>query len=465
MKLTTAYLLQHENDPETRSQIPLPSTINGALPPELLLSVFDFIYTEMTQPLSYPHTRSEVVAMHSRHALLDVMLVCRAWRNLVVASTRYWTTINVGIREALGHGSSPGGTSIPGHADYQKEDTERQLERSGERSIQVNVGMDKIEDVEVVFGLLRNQAHRWQVFNLLTAETRMSEEIGQSEFMSLFNLPLPRLTSLHVGRCWVRMDASERFEGICFQVDAPNLHALSCEVHLALPHSPSRLKFLSLRSVYLGELRPPVGELRVKLEQLSELRITDCNLGAILSAFSTPFLSKLVVDDPVGHDPVPDLSLPQYHHLKELQWRDVGWDQALTNLLPLCPNLVVFANYIVGLEADISPDPVYDTATILLEVPKIRDQLREGERLWPSMTEILLDSATSTEIAELVDAVPSIQRVRVLQDPTTCRLSMDQERECVLLERVRERVNVALRLEPWSDSKILKPGEVAVGSF
>lgn len=198
-----------------------------------------------------------------------------------------------------------------------------------------------------------------------------------------------------------------------------------------------------------------MGELRVELEQLFELRITNCDSGAILSALSTPFLSKLVVDGPVAPYlvPIANLSLPQYHHLKELQWRDLGRDQTLTTLLPLCPNLTVFANYIVGLEDDISPDLVYDTATILLEVPNIRGQLGEGEYLWPSMAEILLDSATCTELAELVDAVPSIQRVRVLQDPTTCRLSTEQARECVLLERLRERVNVALRLEPWSESR------------
>lgn len=257
MELATTDLPQNGSDPATRSQVSLPLTINSALPPELLLSVFDFIYTEMTQPLSYPHTRSEVVAMHKRHALLDVMLVCRAWRNLVVASARYWATVNVGIRESLG--SSRGGTSIPENGNSQKKDLELQLERRGEQPIQVNVGMDQVEDFAVVFSSPRNQAHRWQVFNLLAVVgVGISEAINQRLFTSLFNLPLPRLTSLHVGQFCVGKDVSELYIGVGFQVDAPNLRAL---LRISSDHSsfafPSQISIPQRRSP--RRATPPYG--------------------------------------------------------------------------------------------------------------------------------------------------------------------------------------------------------------
>ncbi|KIO21475.1 hypothetical protein M407DRAFT_28930 [Tulasnella calospora MUT 4182] len=447
MEPVASDLLQNETNSALSSQsaaaaAPPPPSINDALPPELLLSIFDYIYTEMTQPLSYPYTTSEIVERNRRHALLDAMLVCRAWHDLVAVSPRYRTTIDVGIRESIG--MWPKGAKPLGYGEAQRMFLKQQLAGSGEVPIQVNVVMDKVDDFTVTFDLLRSQAHRWQVFNLLTApDSGMSEPIDQSQLEGLFNLPLPCLTSLHVGRCWVRPATGDRRRiSASLQVDAPRLRALSCELHLAIPRSPSHLRYLSITGVHLENLQPSVDGLRVELDQLLELQITACNAGAILSAFSTPILSKLVVDTKTASYPVPQ-SLPQYQHLKELQWDDLGPDPTFSMFLPLCPHLTFFADYVVGLEEDVPLGVIDEPPTILLEIPNIRILRGKEEDLWPGMT----------EIAELFDAVPSIQRIRVLRDPTTRGDLENQTNEVRLLGKLREKVNVALWLEPWSDSK------------
>ncbi|KAG9039874.1 hypothetical protein FS837_000893 [Tulasnella sp. UAMH 9824] len=452
MEPTVPNLLLNETKSAPSSLSPPPASINDALPPELLLLIFDFVYTEMNQPLSYLHTMSEAVDRSKRHALHDTMLVCRAWHDLVVTSPQYWTTINVGIRESIG--LWPKGAEKLGYGETQRVVLERELTASGELPIQINVGLDDVDDFQATFDLLREQAHRWQVFNLFTEPDRdMIKPIGQSQFEGLFNLPLPCLTALHIGGRWVRPDTNRRARmSASLQVDAPRLRALSCELHLVVPRSPSHLQFLSITGVHLEQLEPSVNELRVELNQLVELRITACNPGAILSTFSTPILNKLVVDTKTASYTVPQ-SLPQYQHLKELQWDDLGPDPTFSMFLPRCSNLEFFADYVVGLEDDIPLGVIDEAPTILGEIANIKIQRVEEEVLWPGMTEILLDSATCTEIAQLIDAVPSIQRVRVLRDPTTRGALENQVSERKLLERLRERVNVALWLEPWDNSR------------
>ncbi|KAG8893389.1 hypothetical protein FRC00_010583, partial [Tulasnella sp. 408] len=179
MEPTALDLLQNETKSATSSHSspPRPS-INDTLPPELLLSIFDFVYTEMNQPLSYLHTMSEAVEKSKRHALQDAMLVCRTWHDLVMSSPQYWTAINVGIRESIG--LWPKGAENFGDGEAQRVFLERQLTASGELPIQVNVGLDDVEDFKATFDLLRKQAHRWQVFNLFTEpDNDMTKPIGQ----------------------------------------------------------------------------------------------------------------------------------------------------------------------------------------------------------------------------------------------------------------------------------------------
>ncbi|KAG8924782.1 hypothetical protein FRC01_011061 [Tulasnella sp. 417] len=130
-------------------------------------------------------------------------------------------------------------------------------------------------------------------------------------------------------------------------------------------------------NVDLKNLNPPVDGLRVELEQLVELRITDCDPGAVLSTFSTPILGKLVLDNKRRSYVLPE-SLPEHQHLKELQWNDVGQDPTFTRFLSLCPNVTVYADYVVGLEDDIPLEIIDAPPTILLDM---RQQRNQGSRL------------------------------------------------------------------------------------
>ncbi|KAG8929266.1 hypothetical protein FRC01_004613 [Tulasnella sp. 417] len=443
MESARTQFLKSEVDSAPRSPPSPAPSINNAFPPELLLSVFDVIYAEMIQQFSHTLTKSQVVAMHKRHALLDAMLVCRAWHDLVVATPQYWTMVNVGIWESLG--SSQRGTGRSGNGEAQRMNLQRQLKRSGELPIQINVQLDSVEDPAAVVDLLRNQAHRWQALNLLpTWRTGLRRPIRQNQLSGLFDLPLPCLTSLNIGRRLISPDLGEGNGTTSWQVGAPHLRALSCDLRLVIPTSPSHLRYLSIANIDLEDLQPFPDELSVELGQLVELRITTCNLGAILSTFSAPILNKLIVEDCQSDDP-PLKPLPQYQHLKELQWEDFGPDPTFAALVSLCPNLRLFSNYIAGREGDLSSNTLFGTPTILLN---IRRQARAEDCLWPNMMEILLDCATCTEIAELIDAMPSIQKVTVLQDPTTDGRPEDQTRESQLLERLREKISIVVWFEP-----------------
>ncbi|KAG9026407.1 hypothetical protein FS837_004622 [Tulasnella sp. UAMH 9824] len=198
-----------------------------------------------------------------------------------------------------------------------------------------------------------------------------------------------------------------------------------------------------------------VGEPRVELSGLVELRIIGQDPLSILSIFLTPALCKLVIRG-MSFSPFLE-SLPQYQHLKELQWDDNGPRDYFNKLAPLCPNITSFANYIVGFD---ERELIKDKDIFLASPPRplrkgsaITVNRRREKCLWPNLEEILLSSATCTEIAELIDALPSVQRVRVLHDPTTRGTRKNQKKERDLMKELRERVNIALRLEPWSDSR------------
>ncbi|KAG8926687.1 hypothetical protein FRC01_008508 [Tulasnella sp. 417] len=148
MEPATTQFFKSEVDSAPRSPSSPAPSINNAFPPELLLSVFDVIYAEMIQQFSHTLNKTQVVAMHKRHALLDAMLVCRAWHDLVVATPQYWTMVDVGIWESLGF--SQRGTGRSGNGEAQRMNLQRQLKRSGELPIQINVQLDSVEDPAAV---------------------------------------------------------------------------------------------------------------------------------------------------------------------------------------------------------------------------------------------------------------------------------------------------------------------------
>ncbi|KAG8954841.1 hypothetical protein FRC04_010323 [Tulasnella sp. 424] len=448
METTSRSLSQNTTDADTDPLAVPPPTINDALPPELLLATFDFIYTEGTEPPSYPRSNAEAVIKHRRHAMLDVMLVCRAWHDLVAASPQYWTTVDVGIRESP---QTPSKENGPQTSESQLSALELQLRRSGQLPIHINIEQQHVVDFGAVVDALQVHRHRWQTFNLL-ASKHTRRRIIRSQLIEIFKNPLPSLTSLQIGRGPLQLAEDEPLIATWFQVKAPRLHSLSSEFHLILPFSPSPLRTLTITGVDLERLYPPLDGLRVQLDQLVELRMEDCNPGAVLSILDTPRLSGLVVDCKTRNHPSPH-SLPSYHELKELQWDDLGPDSTFSMLLPLCPNLTFFADYIVGLESEVPLEVIDEPPTLLIEISSIKQKMAAKEFLWPDLEEVLLDSATCAEITELIDGLPSVKRVRVLRDPTTRGSLENQENEKQLLEGLRERVDVAFSLNPDDSAK------------
>ncbi|KIO21464.1 hypothetical protein M407DRAFT_245457 [Tulasnella calospora MUT 4182] len=67
---------------------------------------------------------------------------------------------------------------------------------------------------------------------------------------------------------------------------------------------------------------------------------------------------------------------------------------------------------------------------------------------WPSLEEVLFDCAYCADLLALVDLVPSIKRIRILKNP--CELG-DKDVERERLVKLREKIDVALWLDPWKD--------------
>ncbi|KAG8973741.1 hypothetical protein FRB90_009875, partial [Tulasnella sp. 427] len=357
-------------------------SINDALPSELILLVFDLIYAERTDPPSFPYTKSEVVERQNRHALLDVMLVCKGWRELVETSPRYWAMINVL--------PLPNTFPItPGHdvAEHRRMMLEAQLRRSGSVPIQVNIDMDSVMKFSEIADLLEAEGRRWRIINLLASNRRTNDPTRLSRLAQLFTRPFPCLKSLHMGNVCLADDKGHSV-AMVVQVDAPALHAVSCHSHLVLPLSNDCLRYLSVTRINLDKMQLHLDRSRLEFGQLVELRISRCNPGALLAAFSTPNLVKLIVDSKYS-DYTPPESLNQYPNLKELQWDDMGPDPTFSMLLPRCPNLTRFADYIVGREDDVSLDEIDDPPSVLAAVTEALSEVGNERTLWPHLEEIL----------------------------------------------------------------------------
>ncbi|KAG9026408.1 hypothetical protein FS837_004623, partial [Tulasnella sp. UAMH 9824] len=394
-------LVRNETSSAPKSQSMPPPNINNALPSELLLQVFDSIYVEKTQPMP----RTAFAAGPRTYPLLNAMLVCRTWHDLIVASPQYWTSVNIWI----GGPYDPwlGETERTRKREAERIMLERRLKRSGELPFQVNIESNSDVDLELIFDCLRSQEHRWQALDLFP--THISASVYRSQLTSLFSTPLSCLTSLRVGPFWAWMESGST-KRTWFWVDAPNLCALSCESNFVIPHSTSSLKFLSLTFVFPLFLEPRVGEPRVELGGLIELRILHCDAMPILSIFFTPNLCRLVVRGVPRSSPPPG-SLAQYQHLKELQCADGGPPEHFHILAPLCPNITSFANYVVGLEEESLTEAKHreiSSPVILREQSAFRVNKGRAKCLWPKLEEILLSSATCAEITELTDALPSV---------------------------------------------------------
>ncbi|KAG8983096.1 hypothetical protein FRB90_006305 [Tulasnella sp. 427] len=237
-------------------------------------------------------------------------------------------------------------TSEDSIAEQRRMLLEDQLRKSGRVPIQVNINMDSIMPFSEIADLLEVEVHRWRIIHLLTSDRRSVNPTLRTRVAQFFARPLPCLRCLHVGNVCLEDDQWNP-AGMFVRVEAPSLHTLSCHTYLVLPLSNYYLRYLSITSINLDNLQPPLDRLRLEFRQLVELRITGCNPGAFLAACSTPNLVKLIVNAETLSYTHPH-TLSHYLHLRELQWDDRGPDPAFSMLLPRCPNLTRFANYIVG---------------------------------------------------------------------------------------------------------------------
>ncbi|KAG8911632.1 hypothetical protein FRC00_006137 [Tulasnella sp. 408] len=184
---------------------------------------------------------------------------------------------------------------------------------------------------------------------------------------------------------------------------------------------------------------------QVQLPKLLYLRIADCEPGLLLSALSTPLLRVLVCYLEGRSIHVPE-DLPEYTHLKDLQWSDVGPDPTFELVFRRCPNLTRYANYVIGKEMDLDIHLIVDAPTILT-LPGGINSIK-----WSNLEEVLFDSTTYAALRQLVDAVPTIKRIRTLRDPVQdpLRYNEDVETERTYLSELREKVDVVLWLDPWT---------------
>lgn len=433
--------------------------INDTLPAEILCSIFLAVYR--SNIVSFPPSDTQSLSQ-LHHELLDLMLVCRAWQQLINQSPHLWTRVWVGrgIKSLWTFGNT-GPSSDPQEWLGEVEDRFR---KSGELPLEVTIWPDHIYNVENATNALGSTAHRWERLDISYGHQEHhlpgSRPIPTpaDDIKQLLKPHMPFLESLHVGTI-IPVGESGSPDAILTHVNLPSLSRLSCRGYLLLPTSAPCLASITLHGIKSDNLQ----RLRshpLSLPNLVQLRVIRCpNILEILAILSAPALQTLVigphdghVDDDWAEDPpfiYPTLS--SYQHLQELQWGD--WDSALdvlTYLLRRCPNLLRFSNYIHGSEGLTNQDHyVSHMPTHLIS----RDASPVADSLCPNLEEVCFDVVNPRQVEELVEAKPSIKRVRFLSDPSAIYIGV---RDAVSfseweepLERLREKVDVAIGMESW----------------
>ncbi|KAG8911633.1 hypothetical protein FRC00_006138, partial [Tulasnella sp. 408] len=425
-----------DNDALCRVGTAESATINSVLPSELLVSVFDNLYRNITDQLGFPLLYAKALEHLKEHPLRDYMLVCRRWYNIIQTSPSYWTFVGIGLTRAV---------APEGHDGGQGKLTEAltRLEKSGSLPIHLTVAPEFIciSDPFLMIKALEKHAGRLETLNVIPSlKDGVTRPIPPECLEQLFKLPFSSLKRLYIGKLYV--NSSLMNDPIRINLDAPHLDQLSYHFHIILPPTLSRLTWLSITKSHFSGIQPPIGHGQIELPNLLELRIAKCNPRFILSAFSTPVLQVLIIRSDHPYDE-PPVELPDYPYLRDLQWSDVGHDATLGHVLQHAPNLTRYANYVVGKENKLDLGLMTDPPSILARAERI-DSIK-----WPSLEEVLLDCAYCDHLLKLVNLVPTIKRIRILKDPSDFG---DPIIETKLLADLKERVDVALWLDPWKDT-------------
>ncbi|KAG8946785.1 hypothetical protein FRC04_011441 [Tulasnella sp. 424] len=436
--------MQNTSDQLTDSETPTKININQIIPPELLVLILDSLYTEAIASIPLVHTKYPPL---DHHPLLVMMLVCKSWHQLITNTPTFWTLVCIGA-----------GTGL---RDVDKEGLKRALGRSGQLPLMAIIAPERLPRFQVVHEALHSDD--FQRFSTLAfvVPDRIAPTLQTTgeDILQLLQNPLPSLKRLHVGR--LRFDPKNGYVTLQITIDAPELRELSFERHFIFPEFPSRLTSLSITSVSNNSLGVPLTPGCLEIPLLLDLCISECNPTPFLLAFITPSLRRLVVTYDVSTiDELPP-PLRAYPNLEELQWSDRGPDQTFSTLLPLCPNLTRYSNYLIGREDAIKFQYIDTPATILSLLPN--DGEARATSSWPKLEEVLLDVGRCSEITILIDAIPSIQRVRVLKSFASLESRIGEEDEKLeeeqLLPSLRQKVDLAFWLDPWGSS----PGENGCG--
>lgn len=415
--------------------IPQVACINHVLPLELFASIVDILYEPEppdTGPLVVP-SQAQLATHFKCHPLLNVMLVCKVWYNLIKFTPRYWTSIAIGVGGVVGWGSR-----LPQdlQGELLAEMLEGVLKRSAQLPIQVTVVPGHIPDLAIVTQALSPHAHRLSSLSLISSiEDGDSRPIPSDQVEGLVNTPFPALERFMIGSLGIIPPPDLGAERYAVNLTAPKLRQLACEMYFISP-SPSRLTHLSLTRVSSDHeyLEFPPGPM--EFPQLLELYLSDCEPSEILPTLLTPALQSLIVCRHQGGGrllPKP----PQYANLRELQWCDVGQEQCFDEILELSPNLSRYSNYVLGTEEEV--DLSYEPATIF-DIIGIIGRGRETNIGWPKLKEVYLDIAAGAGINKLIQAFPSIEFLRILRDPIEAVKDEEKVEMVKLLEELGKKV-------------------------
>ncbi|KAG8901135.1 hypothetical protein FRC01_009917 [Tulasnella sp. 417] len=400
------------------------SSINTILPPELLISVFRVIYLDAIASIPYlPRSQQPPI---DRHPLVDVMRVCQMWRRLVEDTKSFWTFVVIG--------TSTGGHQLGMTASTEESsivELESTLARSGTLPFAVNVASGRLVDLRLVECLYR-EAYRLSTLNIIP--TYDNARRWRSHVDHLSERSFPTLKRLTVGNVPPWPTTSTGSSQIL--VHAPDLQSLYCNHHVVFPFNPLRLTSLSLTGIDVHSFEALLSSGSFHLPQLTDLHLDFYDAARFLFISSTPSLKKLAVIErvPARSGPRP---LPQYPQLEELQWSEAIFaGPNLGALLPRCPNLIRFANYLSIKESNIQFHLISSGAIA-----------KAGQEILPKLEEVRLAIASCEEIEALVEGKPSIKRVRILQI-----YSENKEEEVrQKIARLLEKVEVVVETDPWSN--------------
>lgn len=422
-----------------------PISINHVLPPDLFTQVFDFL-SEAEQLDSKPfgiRTEEQLATRLKQQPLLQAMLVCRAWYSLIRTTPKYWTSVAIGVGGVVGWGSS-----LPEELGKESlaEMLEQVVKRSGHLPIDASVVPDRIPDFGIVTNAIRKHASRLGSLSLIPhfgSKKQVTERISAERVKDILGNTFPALEQFVIGPLSLAAQPPRFSTSYAFNLDAPQLRRMACERHFIIPHSASRLTYLSLYKVRSTNLDPPLSSISVELPQLLELHLSSCEPGEILPTLFTPSLQTLI-----AYNNWRGVQLrtkpPQYTNLRELQWSDVGSEACFQEILELSPNLTRYSNYVLGKEEELDVWAIDEPATIL----DIVSNDLEKKNVCSMLREVFLDVARGQDMDRLITAVPSIQRLRILRDPE----SGDDDEEGTganMLAELRKKVDWEVGRGPW----------------